>query len=53
MHPMFAKLFLESDEDDLPADERQKRRLATLVRRNLPRMSRKAAGRGKDHRAAR
>jgi hypothetical protein len=52
MHPMFVKLFLETDEDELPA-EKQKRRPATLARRNPPRSSRKAAVRMKNHRTRR
>ncbi len=34
MHPMFARLFLETGADDLLADEEQKRRPANLARRN-------------------
>jgi hypothetical protein len=33
MHPMFVKLFLETDADDLLADE-EKRRTANRTRRN-------------------
>jgi hypothetical protein len=53
MHPMFVKLFLEADEDDSPAGERQKRRPATLVRRHPPRTSPKATARVKDHQSRR
>ena len=33
MHPMFVKLYLEADADDLLADERDKRRRANRARR--------------------
>jgi hypothetical protein len=39
MHPMFVKLFLEADPDDLLADEEQRRRRANLARRNRSRMT--------------
>jgi hypothetical protein len=39
MHPMFVKLFLEPDADDLLADEEEKRRHAKLARHNRSRMT--------------
>jgi hypothetical protein len=53
MHPMFVKLFLETDADDPPADKKGKRRLATLVRRHAPGPARRATARTPDHRARR
>jgi hypothetical protein len=37
MHPMFVKLYLEADADDLLADEKEKRRSAKLARHNRSR----------------
>jgi hypothetical protein len=37
MHPMFVKLFLENDADDLLADEEAKRRSAARARRSRSR----------------
>jgi hypothetical protein len=37
MHPMFVKLFLETDPDDLLVGENAKRPRATLTRHNTPR----------------
>jgi hypothetical protein len=36
MHPMFVKLFIETDADDLLAEEEVKRRRARRSRRNRP-----------------
>jgi len=33
MHPMFRTLYLETDADDLPADEQDRKRRAHAVRR--------------------
>ena len=33
MHPMFVKLYLEPDADDLPAEDEAKRRAANRARR--------------------
>ena len=38
MHPMFVKLFIETDDDDLLADEEARRRAARRARRNRPAM---------------
>ena len=39
MHPMFVKLYLEPEADDLLADEQEKRRSAKLARRHRSRMA--------------
>jgi hypothetical protein len=36
MHPMFVTLFLETDDDDLRAEEEVKRRAVRRLRRNQP-----------------
>ena len=36
MHPMFVKLFIETDADDLLAEEEVKRRRVRRSRRNRP-----------------
>ena len=46
MHPMFVKLFLEADADDLPAEEEERRRRRAGRRR--PVMVTRAAARGRD-----
>jgi hypothetical protein len=38
MHPMFVKLFLEVDADDLPAEEEDKRRARNRSRRTRSRV---------------
>ena len=43
MHPMFVKLFLETDDDDLLAEQEAKRRAA--LRRSRPAMTVRAAPR--------
>jgi hypothetical protein len=45
MHPMFVTLFLETDDDDLQAEEEAKRRAA--LRRKQPAMAVRAAARGR------
>ena len=47
MHPMFVKLFLEDDADDLLAEE-DKRRRARRARRDRQVMVTKATARGRD-----
>ena len=37
MHPMFVKLFIETDADDLPADEEERRRQARRESRDRSR----------------
>ena len=39
MHPMFVKLFLEPDADDLLADEEEKRRRVARARHTRSRMT--------------
>jgi hypothetical protein len=48
MHPMFVMLFTESDADDLPPDEDQRRR-ARWPHRALPTMVVRPATRGGQH----
>ena len=48
MHPMFVKLFLEPDADDLLADEEDRRRNAKVARRNRSRMTMRATARPRD-----
>ena len=48
MHPMFVKLFIETDADDLLAAEEDKRRRARPARRSRPAMVVKAAVRDRD-----
>jgi hypothetical protein len=50
MHPMFVKLFLEDDADDLLADEEERRRHARLARRNRSRMTVRVTARAQDRR---
>jgi hypothetical protein len=47
MHPMFKELFIETDAEDLPAEEdrRRRARLARRARRARPAMTIRAAGR--------
>ena len=53
MHPMFVKLYLEADADDLLAEEEQ-RRSAKLARRNRSRTTvRVTVTRAQDHRPRR
>jgi hypothetical protein len=53
MHPMFVKLFLEPDADDLLADEEEKRRHAKLARHHRPRMTLRVTARPQDRRRPR
>jgi len=48
MHPMFVKLFIESDADDLPPEEDRRRR-ARGSRRVRPPMVVRPATRGREH----
>ena len=45
MHPMFVKLFIETDADDLLAEEEARRRRARQSRRNRPAVVVRAASR--------
>ncbi len=48
MHPMFVKLYLEPDADDLLADERDKRRRANRARRMRTQTVVRVTDRGQD-----
>jgi hypothetical protein len=48
MHPMFVKLFIETDADDLLAEEEAKRRHARRAGRNRPAVLVRAATRDRD-----
>ena len=50
MHPMFVKLFLETSEDDLLAEEQDRRRAANRARRARSRVATPVPVRGQDHR---
>jgi hypothetical protein len=50
MHPMFVKLYLETGEDDLLAEEGERRRTANRVRRHQSRVAvRVVTPRARDH----
>ena len=53
MHPMFVKLFIETDADDLLAAEEARRRSARRSRRNRPAMAVKAVPRDRSRRPQR
>ena len=55
MHPMFAKLFLETCADDALAEEEDKRRTVNRARRNRSRTATRltVAARDRDHRPSR
>jgi len=53
MHPMFVKLYLEPEADDLLADEQEQRRSTRLARRNRSRMAVRVTGRAQDRRPRR
>ena len=53
MHPMFVKLFIETDEDDLLVAEEARRRSAGRSRRNRPAMAVKAVPRDRGRRPQR
>ena len=48
MHPMFVRLFLETDADDPQGDELEMRRAASRARRNRSRMAIKVTARDRD-----
>ena len=48
MHPMFVKLFIETDADDLPPEEDRRRR-ARRSRRARPAVVVRTATRGREH----
>jgi len=53
MHPMFVKLYLEPEADDLLADEQERRRTARLARHNRSRMAVRVTVRAQDRRPRR
>ena len=54
MHPMFVKLFLEPDADDLLVDEEEERRRhAKLARQNRSRVTMRVTARPQDRRPRR
>jgi hypothetical protein len=53
MHPMFVKLFLEPDADDLLADEEEKRRRAARARHTRSRMTLRVTARPQGRRPPR
>ena len=52
MHPMFVKLYLEAEADDLLADE-EKRRSASRARKNRSRVAVRVNARAQDRRPRR
>jgi hypothetical protein len=50
MHPMFVKLFLQASDDDLLAEEQDRRRAANRTRRTRSRVATRVAVRGQDQR---
>jgi hypothetical protein len=53
MHPMFVKLYLEADAEDLLADEEQQRRSANRARHNRSRAPLRVTARAQDRRPRR
>jgi len=53
MHPMFVKLFLDPDADDLLADEEERQRRAKLARRNRSRTALRVTARPQGRRPRR
>jgi hypothetical protein len=53
MHPMFVKLYLEADADDLLADEEERRRSASPARRTRSRLPLRVTARAQDPRPRR
>ena len=53
MHPMFVKLFLETSEDDLLAEEEDRRRAANRARRTRSRVATRVPARDQDRRPVR
>lgn len=51
MHPMFVKLFLETDADDLLTGDEDKRRRANRARRNRSRVAMRYTARDRDRRS--
>ena len=53
MHPMFVKLFLQASEDDLRAEEEDRRRAANRARRTRTRVATRVPARDGDRRSSR
>jgi hypothetical protein len=53
MHPLFVKLFLEADADDLVAEEEDKRRASNRSRRRRSRVAAKTTVRDRGRRPPR
>ena len=53
MHPMFVRLFLQTSEDDLLAEEEDRRRAAKRVRRTRSRVATRVSARDRDRRPSR
>jgi hypothetical protein len=53
MHPMFVKLYLENDADDLLAEEEARRRAANRARRARARQATRVIARDRDRRPSR
>jgi hypothetical protein len=53
MHPMFVKLFLENDADDVLAEEEDRRRAANRARRLRSRQGTRVIARDRDRRPVR
>jgi hypothetical protein len=53
MHPMFVKLFLENDADDVLAEEEDRRRTANRARRLRSRQATRVIARDRDRRPVR
>jgi hypothetical protein len=53
MHPMFVKLYLEAEADDLLADEQEQRRSAKLAWHRRSRMAVRLTARAQDRRPRR
>jgi hypothetical protein len=53
MHPMFVKLYLENDADDVLAEEEDRRRTANRARRLRSRQATRVIARDRDRRPVR
>ncbi len=53
MHPTFVKLFLQTSEDDLQAEEEDRRRAANRARRTRSRVATRVRARDHDRRPPR
>jgi hypothetical protein len=53
MHPMFVKLFLQASEDDLQAEEEDRRRAANRARRTRSRVAARVPARDRGRRPPR